>query len=47
MNLFRLCTTSVEVEREEADGNVECFARDFMTVHKRAPVSMDRYEAKR
>ena len=33
----------VEVEREEADGEVEGFARDFVAMHKGAPVSVDRY----
>lgn len=32
---------------EESDGEMESFSRDFVSVDKRPPVSVDRYEAKR
>ena len=37
-----LNTPSVEVEREEADGEVEGFAGDLVAVDEGAPVSVDR-----
>ena len=39
-----LDTTSVEVEREETDGDVEGFAGYLMAVNKGAPVPVDRYQ---
>lgn len=35
------CPARVEVECEEADGDVEGFARYFVPVDERAPVSVD------
>lgn len=32
---------AVEVQRDEADAEVECFARDFVPVDEGAPVSVD------
>ena len=38
------CAACVEVEREEANGDVESFARYLVPVNEGAPVSVDRYE---
>ena len=41
----RLGAAGIEMECEEADGDVEDFAGNFVTVDKGAPVSVDRNEA--
>lgn len=35
------CAACVEMQREEADGDVERFSRDLVSVHEGAPVSVD------
>jgi len=42
-----LCAARVEVERDEADGDVQCFSRDLVAVYEGAPVPMDGYQAER
>lgn len=41
VDLVSLNAASVEMKREEADGDMESFARDFVPVNEATPVSMD------
>ena len=41
MNLGGLRAPAVEVERHEADGDVQCFPWDFVPVDEGAEVSVD------